>query len=79
MTGRLIECYGKKVFDSYRSAARAAKKLNRFDDSAHVNPYRCPHCHFYHVGNRLGKVKCNRNNRHTNKEEFNHVRSNLSE
>jgi hypothetical protein len=79
MIGRPVGCYGKKIFTSYWAAARAAKNLNKFEQSAHANSYRCPNCHFYHVGNSMGKLKHNRHSRHTNKEEFNHVRSNLSE
>ena len=79
MIGRPVGCYGKKIFTSYWAAARAAKNLNKFEQSAHAGPYKCADCHFFHVGNTMGKRKRNRNSRHTMKEEFQHGRVNFSE
>ena len=79
MIGRPVGCFGKKVFTSYWSAARAAKNLNKFREQAKANPYKCPNCNKFHVGNTMGKIKRNRHSRHTVKEEFNHVRINFSE
>jgi hypothetical protein len=74
MTGNPVGCSGKKAFTSYWSAARGAKNLNKFMDSTRANPYKCPNCHAFHVGNTMGKKQPKRHSRHTNKEEFNRGR-----
>ena len=50
MTG---ECDGKKEFQTYWQAVRAASRLNRSRDKAKANVYKCSRCAYFHVGNSL--------------------------
>lgn len=67
-TGNEAMCYGKKVFLSYYQADRSAHGLNRKRDNAKANIYKCPHCHWYHVGNSMGKVRRPQSERFNKKE-----------
>jgi site-specific recombinase XerC len=46
----LVGCTGKRAFARFCQAARAAKRRNRNDGGAHVEPYHCRHCHGFHIG-----------------------------
>lgn len=46
-------CYGKKIFATYWEAARNAKRFNRHNDAARMNPYHCDSCGHYHCGNTM--------------------------
>lgn len=61
-------CDGKKAFDTYQQASRSAKLVNRRDESARMNVYRCKSCKYWHVGNYSGIIKHKRLNRHNAKE-----------
>lgn len=50
-------CAGKKAYPSYWKAARAASRLNKMRGHTKGNPYHCPSCKGYHVGNTLGRVQ----------------------
>lgn len=43
-------CTGKKTFERFTQAQRAAKRRNRNDAGAHLEPYHCRHCNRFHVG-----------------------------
>ncbi len=43
-TLRAAQCTGKEAFATFYSAKRIAQNLGA------ANPYRCPHCHQFHVG-----------------------------
>lgn len=43
-------CTGKKTFVKFHQAERAAKRRNRKDGGAHLEPYHCRFCHSFHVG-----------------------------
>jgi len=43
-------CTGKRDFVRFDLAARAAKRRNRKDAGAHLEPYHCVHCGRFHVG-----------------------------
>lgn len=43
-TLRSAQCEGKVAFDTYSRADKVARSLRG------ANPYRCPHCHKFHVG-----------------------------
>lgn len=58
-------CAGKKIYGSWWAADRAARRLNRFRDNSKANPYRCPKCRRFHVGNTMGTMKERRQSRHT--------------
>lgn len=45
-----VGCTGKKPYASFIGADRAAKKLNRAQDAAHVAAYHCRYCASFHVG-----------------------------
>lgn len=80
MTGdfAIAMCDGKKEFATYWQAQRAATRLNRKQDGAKGNAYRCPAGRHFHVGNTLGKMKKRRPNRHTLKELAKHGRKKFS-
>jgi len=42
-------CTGKKQFDKFSQADKAAKRRNR-SDNAHLEAYHCRHCGSFHVG-----------------------------
>lgn len=42
-------CEGKRDYPDFDTAQRMARNTNRNRD-AHTGPYRCPHCHRWHVG-----------------------------
>lgn len=41
-------CIGKSPFDTFQKAAERAKIMRQ--KKRLVTPYKCPHCHAYHVG-----------------------------
>lgn len=45
---RLSSCDGKQRFDSFEMANRVATRPNRLH--CRRAPYRCPHCHGFHLG-----------------------------
>lgn len=65
--GSSASCYGKKVYYSYWAAQRAARNLNKHREGTKANFYRCVICHFWHVGNTMGKMRKRRPSRHTEK------------
>lgn len=71
MIGRDSGCFGKKIYTSWWSAARASKNLNKFVNTAKTNPYRCERCHLYHVGNSLHTTGTKKHNRHARRNEYN--------
>jgi hypothetical protein len=48
----VVGCTGKREFVRFDLARRAAKRRNRKDGGAHVEPYHCRHCNRFHVGER---------------------------
>lgn len=54
MNGELAMCQGKKTYISYAHARQAAYNVNRHNQHAKANVYRCDSCHQWHVGNTLG-------------------------
>lgn len=49
MTTHVIGCTGKKAFDTFTQATKAAKRLNR-RDRGHTEAYHCCHCNDFHIG-----------------------------
>lgn len=47
----LAGCKGKRCYESHPVAARMAKQTRRQHD-VKVEGYKCPHCRFWHVGER---------------------------
>lgn len=43
-------CTGKRSFDRFSLADKAAKRRNREDGDAHVEAYHCRVCNQFHVG-----------------------------
>lgn len=79
MIGDMGMCSGKKSYDTYWQAQRSARRLNRKQDGAKGNPYKCPGTRHFHVGNSLGRIKKKQLNRHTRKERALHGRIEVSE
>lgn len=50
-------CTGRKPFASWRQAARRAAWLRRDGRVQNVAPYRCRHCHAWHLGTRTPPSK----------------------
>jgi hypothetical protein len=46
-------CKGKVAFDLYTLADIAAKRARRNHDAAVVTPYKCRHCHKWHLGQHI--------------------------
>lgn len=58
MTGSIPTwCEGKKIYKTYTGAVHGADHLNKYNAKSRGNPYRCPTCHFFHVGNTLGDLR----------------------
>lgn len=72
-------CDGKKSYGSYWAAKRAAHGLNRFRDTSRANPYRCPSCRCFHVGNTLGIKQRKRYSRHDERDLIRRGRITFSE
>ena len=45
---RASSCQGKERFDSFAMAKKVADRPNRLH--CRRAPYRCPHCHGFHLG-----------------------------
>lgn len=42
-------CEGKKRHETFAKAGKAARVMRRRHNQ-YLHPYKCPHCHKYHVG-----------------------------
>lgn len=49
-----FQCHGKQGFSDHALAEKVARKGSRAKDTA-VAPYKCPHCHLFHVGQSVMK------------------------
>jgi len=49
-----MQCQGKVKFDSMTMAKQQAKKSARRHKGSIMQPYHCPFCHGYHVGEKVG-------------------------
>lgn len=48
---RLAGCFGKHPFPTRRAAAEVAQRRpKRKDDRQRMEPYRCGHCRWWHIG-----------------------------
>lgn len=45
------QCHGKYRFDSKKRAKVEAKRREQIGQGR-MNPYRCPHCGFFHLGHK---------------------------
>lgn len=48
---QMVACAGKASFASRALALSTARSSNRRHEGARLQPYRCPHCGTWHVGN----------------------------
>jgi hypothetical protein len=48
-TRHITGCTGKKSFQTFTQAAKAAKRLN-LRDRGHTEAYHCLHCNDFHIG-----------------------------
>lgn len=46
----LTACDGKRSYPDFVTARGMAKRTNNDRDGAHVQPYRCKTCSFWHLG-----------------------------
>ena len=49
-----FQCHGKQGFGDRGLAVKVARKVARLKETA-VAPYKCPHCHLFHVGQSVMK------------------------
>lgn len=73
MHGNPAMCDGKKAFPTWFQARDSARRMRRRDSSPRANPYKCPSCGKFHVGN-TGKMRRRRTNRHNMKGYLEHGR-----
>ncbi len=52
---QLAQCEGKIPFDSWGLAEKVAKR--RHHNGKKGRPYRCPHCHKFHIGSTVRKSR----------------------
>ena len=51
-----INCLGKEQLSSFSLASMVASRIASRHD-AHIRPYKCEHCGFYHIGELINKPK----------------------
>lgn len=63
------QCHGKHPFLSIRTAVKACREMRK--ERVRLRPYRCPHCHRWHLGSvELQAIPPRRIERHPYRDEF---------
>lgn len=64
-TARLATCEGKFKFSSKPAADKIAHKMKR---DCRKSAFKCTTCHFWHIGEALGKIKTKKRYGHSGKQ-----------
>ena len=59
MNGQAQDCNGKRQFGDFPAARSAAQHCAR-NTGARMQPYRCKHCRWWHIGEHIGPKQLHR-------------------
>lgn len=68
--GHKLGCTGKRSYATFAQAKQGAQRRNRRDGDAFLEPYKCRHCHEYHVGRNREREARRKLKQYRNKERI---------